>query len=449
MSDITDGAGTEVGAVRVGPRARVYTEGWQSWSPATWYALDARQHRPEQGWQHTMRFRPGTALADDAFQAEGVLVVDPGDGRPTQAWLPTDPTGEVPTLHARRRADHLVVTAHGAAVRTIEAPDGASALAAVGDALAAAARVGPLRSPGAVWSSWYRYFEAVTDADILRDVAAMDRLEVPVDVVQIDDGWTLGVGESLERRPAFGSLERVVDAVRASGRRAGIWLAPFLVGRDSTVAREHPDWLMGDAGENWGTTLAGLDLTHPGVRDHLARSFAEITRLGVDYIKLDFLYGGALPGRRHDDLTGIEAYRSGMRLIRDVVGPDPYLLGCGAPLLPSLGLVDAMRVSPDTYHEDGQDGSVGLRGRLSLEGRTWQHGRLWVADPDCVVARPTFPLRYEWADVARRSGGLRSVSDRLDELDDAGLALTIDYLSDTASVEPLTGTPADAPGGAA
>jgi alpha-galactosidase len=258
------------------------------------------------------------------------------------------------------------------------------------------------------------------------------------------------MGESLARRPSFGSLERVVDAVRGSGRRVGIWLAPFLVGRDTTVAREHPDWLMGDAGENWGTTLAGLDLTHPGVRDHLVRCFDEITRLGVDYVKLDFLYGGALPGRRHTaGTTAVEAYRSGMQLIRDAVGPQTYLLGCGAPLLPSLGLVDAMRVSSDTYHEGGEDGSVGLRGQLSLEGRTWQHGRLWVTDPDCVVARPSFPLRHEWAEIARRSGGLRSVSDRLDELDDAGLALTVDYLSDTASTEPLVGARAAVPGGAA
>ena len=107
--------GKEVGAIRVGPRARVYTEGWQSWSPATWHSLDEPQHRPDLAWQHTMRFRPGAPLADDAFQAEGVLVVDPGDGEPTQAWLPADPTGEVPTLRAHSRDDHLVVTAHGAA----------------------------------------------------------------------------------------------------------------------------------------------------------------------------------------------------------------------------------------------------------------------------------------------------------------------------------------------
>ena len=62
--------------------ARVYAEGWQSWSPATWYAPGARGLRPDLGWQHTMRFRPGTALPDQGVQAEGLLVADPGDGGP-------------------------------------------------------------------------------------------------------------------------------------------------------------------------------------------------------------------------------------------------------------------------------------------------------------------------------------------------------------------------------
>jgi alpha-galactosidase len=38
-------------------RARIYAEGWQSWSPATWYAVGARGLRPDEDWQHTMRFR--------------------------------------------------------------------------------------------------------------------------------------------------------------------------------------------------------------------------------------------------------------------------------------------------------------------------------------------------------------------------------------------------------
>ncbi|MFC4554228.1 glycoside hydrolase family 36 protein [Georgenia faecalis] len=430
----------EVGAVAVGPHARVYAEGWQSWSPATWYPADGAVPRPDLPWQHTMRLRPGTPLAD-ALQGEGVLVVDPGDGRPAHAWVAAAPTEHVPTLTARTHGDHVVVAARGGDVRELTAPDGTAALAAVGDALAQAAARPALRAAPRVWCTWYRYFEAVTADDVRDDLRAMDRLDLPVDVVQVDDGWTLGLGEELAPNPAFGFLDRLVDDVHAAGRRVGLWVAPFLVGRDSTLARRHPDWVMGDAGENWGTGLVGVDLTHPDLRAHLHRWLADLVARGVDYLKLDFLYGGALPGRRHEESGEVAAYRSGLALVRDAVGPDTYLLGCGAPLLPSIGLVDAMRVSPDTFHAGGQDGSAGLRGRLSLEGRAWQHGRLWVADPDCVVARPSFPLRHEWAAVARRSGGLRSVSDRLEELDDDGVALVREYLAAPVPPGPLAGSP--------
>ena len=73
-----------VDEVPVGPDARVYAEGWQSWSPATWYAAGAAPLTPAEDWQHTMRFRPGAALDPTGVQAEGLLVVDPGDGTPVR-----------------------------------------------------------------------------------------------------------------------------------------------------------------------------------------------------------------------------------------------------------------------------------------------------------------------------------------------------------------------------
>jgi alpha-galactosidase len=203
------------------------------------------------------------------------------------------------------------------------------------------------------------------------------------------------------------------------------------------VAHEHPEWLLGDAGRNWGQQLLGLDLTHPGVRDYLAASVRRLADLGVDYFKLDFLYAGAGPGRRHDDVSPVAAYRSGLELIREAAGPEAYLLACGAPILPSVGLVDAMRVSPDTFHEGGEDGSRGLRGRMSLVARAWQQGRFWVNDPDSLVARPGYRLREPWAETVEEYGGLRSFSDRVAELDDWGLATTRRLMTDVPGPGPL------------
>lgn len=420
--------------IAAGPEARIYAEGWQSWSPTTWYDRRTAAHRPAEAWQHLMRFRPGTDLPDDdGVQGEGLLVVDPGGGAPAHVYATLDVASTVPTLRAHRRDDRIVISANGAVehwtIEAAEAADGATS-ASAGDAAlmdfgdrfgaAAGARTGEVPR---LWCTWYRYFEDVTQADVLENLRAIDDLDLTVDVVQIDDGWSLGTGEWTRPHPRFGSLPDTIATIRERGRRAGVWLAPFSVGARSDVATRHPDWLTGPAGYNWGDDLVGLDLTHPGVREYLTDVFTSLRDLGVDYLKLDFLYSGAVPAVRHDDVTPIEAYRSGLALIRSVMGDDTFLLGCGAPILPSVGLVDGMRVSPDTFHEGGEDGSQGLRGRMSLEARAWQHGRMWTSDPDCLVARPQFALRDEWADVVLHAPGLRGFSDRLADLDAHGLDL--------------------------
>ncbi|PRB18471.1 glycoside hydrolase family 36 protein [Microbacterium sp. MYb62] len=422
----------------VGPDARVYAEGWQSWSPTTWYADGDPIHRPAEPWQHTMRFRPGTEVAADAWQGEGLLVVDPGGGAPVRVFGAREATQAVPTLRASRHGDRIVVDtdhsgADSVATWTHEPTDtdtdadadaGVAALAVFGERFGAAAGARTAARAPRVWCSWYQYFEQVRADDVLQNLRALDESELDVDVVQIDDGWSLGTGEWTALRPGFGSLSDAVAAIRGSGRRAGIWAAPFSVGATSSVAREHPDWVIGDAGRNWGDDLRGLDLTHPGVRAYLTRVFTDLRELGIDYVKLDFLYSGAIPGQRWDaTATPIAAYRSGLELIRDVLGNEAFLLGCGAPMLPSVGLVDAMRVSGDTFHEGGEDGSQGLRGQMSLEARSWQHGRLWTNDPDCLVARPQFVLRDEWADVVLAAPGIRGFSDRIDALDAHGVEL--------------------------
>jgi alpha-galactosidase len=102
-----------------------------------------------------------------------------------------------------------------------------------------------------------------------------------------------------------------------------------------------------------------------------------------------------------------------MELIREVNGPDSYLLGCGPPILPSVGLVDAMRVSPDTaphYEPDGDDQSMPSQRAAALTGRAraWQHGRFWANDADCLIVRPQVQRRDAWATHIDHYGGLRT-----------------------------------------
>lgn len=80
-----------------------------------------------------------------------------------------------------------------------------------------------------------------------------------------------------------------------------------------------------------------------------------------------------------------------------------------------------------------------VHGKPGVMLRSWQHGRLYTNDPDCAVLRPQFARREEWLDVVTRAGGLRSVSDRLKNLDDWGLAATRALLDDQPPAQPLPG----------
>jgi alpha-galactosidase len=253
-------------------------------------------------------------------------------------------------------------------------------------------------------------------------------------VVQLDDGYQAEIGDWLTLSPRFASLEGVVDRIRSAGRRAGLWIAPFLVGERSRLWAEHPDWLVrsktapADTGHNWHQRLAALDTTHPEAQAYLHEVFSTFRAKGFDFFKIDFIYAAAVVGKRHGDASGIDAYRHGVELIRSAIG-DAYLLGCGAPILPSVGLVDAMRVSPDTApHRDPDDGDLSQpssrAAMLTGRGRAYQHGRFWVNDPDCLIVRPAMEDREAWAKHVARFGGLRSSSDRIADLDDWGMERT-------------------------
>ena len=97
---------------------------------------------------------------------------------------------------------------------------------------------------------------------------------------------------------------------------------------------------------NWTGTTYALDITRPEVLDWLDQLIRKVVGWGYDYLKLDFLYAGAAIGKRHKDIPREDAYRNAMQVMRNAAG-DAYILACGAPIIPSLGLCDGIRIGPD------------------------------------------------------------------------------------------------------
>ncbi|MGD1995912.1 MAG: alpha-galactosidase [Anaerolineae bacterium] len=260
------------------------------------------------------------------------------------------------------------------------------------------------KHPPTGWCTWYYFYGENTAVDIQENLEAIARHDLPLDVILIDDGYQTAIGDwlSLDAGKFPEGMESVARAIRRAGHRPGIWTAPFGAGVNSQLLAEHRDWLLHDeAGKpvvgwtHWGVDCHALDCTHPEVLTWLEETFARMrTEWGVAFFKIDFIFAAARPGRRHDPTaTGAQALRRGVEAIRAGVGDDAFLLGCGAPLGPCVGLVDGMRVGPDVdpnwdpiWRHDLSMPSTknALRNAVA---RAPFHGRLWVNDPDCLLVR--------------------------------------------------------------
>lgn len=295
------------------------------------------------------------------------------------------------------------------------------------------------------WCSWYHYYDRVTEQAIVNNVAAIARQRdrIPLEFVQIDDGYQAQVGDWFKTKPTFPhGLKWLAEQIRAQGSTPGLWLAPYIVRSDAEINRQHPDWFLRDArgvrvsaGLNWFRWCFALDPTHPGVREHTRRLIeTAVNEWGFPYLKLDFLYAAALPAKRYDPmLTRAQAMRLALTDIREAAGPDTFLLGCGCPLGPAVGIVDGMRISTDVapnWHPEllspmfsrwleSELGFVSARNAVkNIISRAPLHRRWWLNDPDCLLVRDVATRLTEaevrcLATVIGLSGGIFLVSDDL------------------------------------
>jgi alpha-galactosidase len=417
-------------------RARVFENGWSSFGPSTVHAATATSPRPSLRVYEMSTFRADTPAPPTGFQGEGLLAVDPGDGGPVHLFAAPDARVECPSIRAVAEDRGVRVTADGVVEHTQDDGPGGleSALARWADRYAAALGVRVAENYPTGWCPWYQYFSKLTERDMYENIDAIDAHELPIDMIAVDDAFQKEIGDWLQLSDRFSSLGGLVDRIHASDRRAGVWIAPMFVGARSDVYRDHPDWLVRTedgseplwTGHIWEQDLYALDVTHPGAAAYLREVFQTWRGHGFDYFKLDFLFAGARVGRRHEDVTALEAYAMGVDLIRDAVGEDATLLGCGAPLLPSVGLFEGMRIScdiaPAYAPEDGDISQPSQAGAvLSGRGRAFMHGRFWHNDPDCVILRPEVERRAEWARHIETYSGVRVLSDRVNSLDAWGL----------------------------
>lgn len=261
------------------------------------------------------------------------------------------------------------------------------------------------------WCSWYYFYKKVTEEDILRNIEALTKVRerIPLDYIQIDDGFQKDWGDWLETNKKFPhGMKWLAQRIREAGFIPGIWLSPFTVKASSSIFKEHKDWLIRDENDRpvvsgfIGQKLYGLDCSHPEVQKWLREIFTVIVKeWRYKFLKLDFLFTGAAQGKYYDSfMTRAQIYRKGMEIIREAVGEDTFILGGGAPYFLNIGLVNAHRIgadisgvrSPSWRHP--WDYILGDKNMPNVENglrnpilKSLMHKRIWLNDPDCLMVR--------------------------------------------------------------
>ena len=293
------------------------------------------------------------------------------------------------------------------------------------------------------YTSWYNYFQKIDENIILRDLKGLSRARESVNIFQIDDGYEPFVGDWLDYngRDFPNGMKTIADAVHREGYLAGIWLAPFNVQRGkSRILKEHPDWLIRNPDGKpqlgcvaWGGAYT-LDIYNPEVREHLKNVFDTVLNdWGYDMVKLDFLYSQCRTPR--DNKTRGTIMCEAMDFLRECVG-DKIILGCGVPLGPAFGVVDACRISCDVDLSYGGKfyNSMSINNELpSAQNainnsmfRRHLNGRAFLNDPDVFFLRD-HNLTFTWeqklllAKINNLFGCVLFVSDDAGEYSEAEL----------------------------
>ena len=311
------------------------------------------------------------------------------------------------------------------------------------------------------YTSWYNYFQNISEEIIIRDLNGLDRASEEVNIFQVDDGYQQAVGDWLltDEKKFPNGMKYIADEIHKKGYKAGIWLAPFSAQVSSKIAKEHPDWLLRHnrngkkmlGCQGWGGAYT-LDIYNEEVRAYIMEVFDTVLNVwGFDMVKLDFLYSQCIEPR--NGKTRGEIMCDGVDLLREACG-DKWILGCGVPIGACMGIFDACRISCDASKnwkfklEKGIDVNALVASiRINCENPSSQNaiintvfrnhldGRAFCNDPDVFFLRD-ININYTWEQKVLHGkinsvcGNVLFVSDNAGDFDDERIGYLKDFFKD-------------------
>ena len=311
------------------------------------------------------------------------------------------------------------------------------------------------------YTSWYNYFQDISEDIILRDLNGLDRASDEVNIFQVDDGYQQAVGDWLliDEKKFPNGMKYIADKIHDKGYKAGIWLAPFSAQVSSKIANDHPDWLLTHnrngkkmlGCQGWGGAYT-LDIYNPEVRAYIKEVFDTVLNdWGFDMVKLDFLYSQCIEPR--NGKTRGEIMCDGVDFLREVCG-DKWILGCGVPIGACMGIFDACRISCDA----SKNWKFTLKGNLSVNTlvssirincenpssqnaiintifRNHLDGRAFCNDPDVFFLRDininyTMEQKLLHGKINSVCGNVLFVSDNAGDFDDERIGYLKEFFKD-------------------
>ncbi len=293
------------------------------------------------------------------------------------------------------------------------------------------------------WCSWSCYYSDVNEERIRRAADAQVAYApngVP-NLIQIDDGWQRGGsfsgGWETDEKKFPSGMPAMAKYVAERGMVFGLWLAPCLLDETSEYYNVYKHLAMPDI--TLGNTRHPFDLSSPAYHEYLKKVFRRmVDEYGARYFKLDFLAAGMKyfkeDGRvvRFPGGYCIESLRKTLQIIRDTVGPDVFMLACGAPTLAGVGILNGARMSCDIIWGKNKENPsfwTIMKGCLKTVGwRYFYNRKAYVNDPDGLVLRDWdrgdgFNCSYSeaelWAIAVAMSGGAVESNDELEKLSPA------------------------------
>ena len=291
--------------------------------------------------------------------------------------------------------------------------------------------------PG-VYCTWYH--AGASDENRVAEnteFAAKQLKPFGLNVIQVDDKWQAILPKGFKHEGKIektGPIKVFVDTqsnyskgmshtaegIASHGMIAGIWFMPFAGNFrnpyfDPEVFAKNPDGTpFHDS--RWSGTC--IDLTNPKAERFVRDRVRRIYDWGYRYFKIDGMHTGAITyntyvntfygnkdfgkGILHDPgMTHIEAYRKGLRILREEA-PGTFILGCNVSqnmrsMGPAFGMIDGMRIGPDNGGAARGKWEAVVKGAWHGTNLYFLNGKVWHNDPDPVYPRPSNPIeRARW-----------------------------------------------------